>query len=135
MEAVRKKLTEKNATALIVSALDEVACESIAIQSRNRSYITSFNSQSALLSRTYLLDWYQCSLETPTYCRVPARRGLQQTGRAATRHGASDLMHVKHLTIDKLDNYLDKNFKKKPIAYLIRLFLLRQGEPGTSQYH
>ncbi len=24
------------------------------------------------------------------YCRVPARRGLQQTARAATRHGARD---------------------------------------------
>ncbi len=26
----------------------------------------------------------------PIYCLVPARRGLQQTARAATRHGARD---------------------------------------------
>ncbi len=31
-------------------------------------------------------------------------------------------LHVKHLTVDKLDNYLDKNFKKKRSAHLIRLF-------------
>ena len=30
--------------------------------------------------------------------------------------------HVRHLTISKLDNYLDKNFKKERIALLIRLF-------------
>ncbi len=47
----------------------------------------------------------------PIYCRLPARWGLQQTHpglRAATRHGARD----------PFDS----------------LFLLRQGEPGTSQY-
>ena len=31
-------------------------------------------------------------------------------------------------------NYLYKNFKKKRTVHLIRLFLLRQGEPSTSQY-
>ena len=40
------------------------------------------------------------------YCRVPMRRGLQQTARAATRHGARD----------------PKNFNKKQTAHLIRLF-------------
>ncbi len=38
------------------------------------------------------------------YWCVPARRGLQQTAPAAIRH---DLIHVKQLTIIKLDNYLD----------------------------
>ena len=28
----------------------------------------------------------------PIYCRVPARRGLQQTARAPTRHGARDTL-------------------------------------------
>ena len=47
-----------------------------------------------------------------------------------------DLIHVKHLTIDKVDNYLDKNLKKKKETNrtLDLPFLLRQGEPGTSQY-
>ncbi len=62
-------------------------------------------------------------------CRVPARRGLQRTARAVTRHGARD-----PLVRPQVDNHLGKNFKKKRTAHLIRLFLLRQGEPGTSQY-
>ncbi len=35
---------------------------------------------------------FQCTkvLLVEIYCRVPARRGLQQTTRAATRHGARD---------------------------------------------
>ncbi len=33
----------------------------------------------------------------------------------------------------ELDNHLDINFKKERTAHLIRFFLLRQGEPGTSQ--
>ncbi len=31
------------------------------------------------------------------YCRVPARRGLQQTARAATRHGARDPLVRPHI--------------------------------------
>ncbi len=43
------------------------------------------------------------------YCRVPARRGLQRTTRAATRHGARDpLVHPQVDQTIKLDNYLDK---------------------------
>ncbi len=63
------------------------------------------------------------------YCRVPARWGLQQTHpglRAATRHGVRD-----PLTILAMTTY--KNLKKKQTVHLIRL-LLRQGEPGMSQY-
>ncbi len=36
--------------------------------------------------------------------------------------GGPDLIHVKHLTIGKLNHYLDKNFKKKRTTHLIRLF-------------
>ena len=61
------------------------------------------------------------------YCRVPARRGLQQTAWAATRHGARD-------PSDKLDNHLDKKFLKGTNHTFDSTFLLRQGEPGTSQY-
>ncbi len=50
-------------------------------------------------------------------CRVPARRGLQQTARAATRHMARD-----PLVRPQVDSYLDKNLKKKRTAHLIRLF-------------
>ena len=40
------------------------------------------------------------------------------------------------LTIGKLDNHLDKNLKKKGTnRTLDSHFLLRQGEPGTSQYN
>ncbi len=34
----------------------------------------------------------------------------------------------------KLGNHLDRKFLKERTAHLIRLFLLRQGEPGTSQH-
>ncbi len=46
----------------------------------------------------------------------------------------SDLIHVKHLTIDKLDNHLGKKILKGTNRILDSPFLLRQGEPGTSQY-
>ncbi len=42
---------------------------------------------------------------------MPARRGLQQTAQAATRHRAKDpLVHpqVDQTYIDKLDNHLDQ---------------------------
>ncbi len=39
-----------------------------------------------------------------------------------------------HLTIDELDYYLDKIFKKETNRILDSPFLLRQGEPGTSQH-
>ncbi len=43
-------------------------------------------------------------------------------------------LHVKHLTIGKLDNHLDKKFLKGTNRTFDSPFLLRQGEPGTSQY-
>ncbi len=61
----------------------------------------------------------------PTILSRASETGLQQTAWAATRHGARDpfwsvhrwnrptgepLIHVKHLTIDKLENHLDKKF-------------------------
>ncbi len=48
------------------------------------------------------------------YCRVPARRGLQRTARAATRHGARDPLGRPHVdqTYSNLGNHLDKNFKR-----------------------
>ena len=48
--------------------------------------------------------------DIPIYCRMPARRGLQQTAQAATRHGARD--PLVRPQVDKLDNHLDKNFKR-----------------------
>ncbi len=64
------------------------------------------------------------------YCRVPAR--LQQTARAATRHGARD--PLVRPQVDKLDNHLDKKNLKGTNRILDSPFLLRQGEPGKSQY-
>ncbi len=49
------------------------------------------------------------------YCCVPARRGLQRTARAATRHVDRDPLvrpQVDQTYISKLGNHLDKNFKK-----------------------
>ncbi len=70
------------------------------------------------------------------YCRVPARWGLQQTHpglRAATRQGVRD--PLVHSQVDYLAITTYKKFKKrKRTVHLIR-FLLRQGEPGTSQYY
>ncbi len=47
---------------------------------------------------------------------------------------AGILWSVHRWTTSKLDNHLDKILKKERTAHLIRLFLLRQVEPGTSQY-
>ncbi len=56
---------------------------------------------------------------------MPARRGLQRTARAATRHGARDPL---------VRPQVDQNFKKGTNRTFDSPFLLRQGEPGTSQY-
>ncbi len=61
-----------------------------------------------------------------------------ETGSPTNRLGSDKTRGQGSLTIDKLDkiqfNHLDKNLKKERTAHLIPLFLLRQGEPGTSQY-
>ncbi len=85
---------------------------------------------------TYLTNMGQI-VKLSIYCRVPARWGLQQTHpglRAATRHGVRDplVRSTPNLTI-LADNDLQKILIEKQTAHLIR-FLLRQGEPGTSQY-
>ncbi len=41
----------------------------------------------------------------------------------------SGLIHLKHLTIGKLDNHLDKKFKKGTNRTSVSPFLLKQGEP------
>ncbi len=58
------------------------------------------------------------------YCRMPARRGLQQTTRAATRHGARD--PLVRPQVDQTYRETNRTFDWP--------FLLRQGEPGMSQY-
>ncbi len=64
------------------------------------------------------------SFTWPVYCRVPARHGLQRTTRAATRHWAREPL---------VRPQVDQTWKNKSHTWFA-LFLLRQGEPGTSQY-
>ena len=68
----------------------------------------------------FLLAYHSCSC---SYCRVPARCGLQDTLpglRAATRHRARDPL---------VRPQVERN---EPHTWFT--YLLRQGEPGTSHY-
>ena len=65
------------------------------------------------------------------YCRVPARWGLQQTTLGSGQRqdtGPGILWSVHRWT----NSYLQKNLKRTDRTF--DPFLLRQGEPGTSQY-
>ncbi len=57
------------------------------------------------------------------YCRVLARRGLQRTARAATRHGARDPL-VRPQVDQKPPR---QKLKKARMAYLIRLIFTKTG--------
>ncbi len=57
-----------------------------------------------------------------------------EAGSPTNRSGSDKTRASKHLTIGKLDNHLDKNLKKGTNRTFDSPFLLRQGEPGTSQY-
>ena len=63
------------------------------------------------------------------YRRVSARWGLQQTTRAP------DSNKIRGLSISILVIATYKNLKKKRTDCTFDLFLLRQGEPGISQYN
>ncbi len=76
---------------------------------------------------------------------VACQRGRvsNEPPRAATRHGARDHLvrpqvdqtyTSKPLKISNLGNHLDTNFKRTNRTPDSPYFLLRQGEPGTSQY-
>ena len=65
----------------------------------------------------------------PLYCRVPVRRGLQQTAWAATRHGARDNQ------ARQLPRHKNLKKKKETNRKFDSPFLLRQGEPATSQHY
>ncbi len=70
-------------------------------------------------------------LQSHEYCRVPTRWGLQQTtlGSGQRQETGSGILWSVH----RWTRLLRKFFKKKRTVHLTRL-LLRQGEPGTSQY-
>ncbi len=77
---------------------------------------------------------YKSCLQSQRYCRVPARWGLQQTSLVSGQRqdmGSGTLWSIHRWTILAITT--DKNLKKKWTVHLTR-FLLRQGEPGTSQY-
>ena len=97
-------------------AVDKTYCRdpplTCVLISINQAYVFAAWSQGGLLETPH--RWH-----ATIYCRVPARRGLQRTAQAATRHGARDPLvrpqvdqtYIKPLKISKLGNHLDKNFK------------------------
>ncbi len=64
----------------------------------------------------------------------PTNRSGSDKTRGQGSFGPSTDGHVKHLTLGKLDNHQDKKNLKGMNHTFDSPFLLRQGEPGTSQY-